>query len=168
MDLAIIFHHPKDLRNLADVARIAARLGARLLVVSRPGRPDIIDYAVNSGAYVASSLEEAIRLLGSDYELVVLESYGDTCIEEYEPSTERIALIIGAEDYGVPRQLIERLPVRPVIAKIPMAVQGMSYNVVVALAIALMIVTHKLKRMGRLRGETWMNERTPADHDDMG
>lgn len=124
--VVLLFYHPKDPKNVEDIARVASRLGAELLVVPRPGGPSL--EGVEPRPRIVS-LEEAAEELRGCFKLL-LETYGFRYLDEVELDCGRgcIALILGAEDYGFPRHLAEALGVDEV-ARIPMAVEGMSYNV---------------------------------------
>lgn len=140
MKLAIIFYHPKNPLNLADVASLAASQRAPLYVVKRPGldpagllreRPPRLEL------HFHDTLEEVATALGSGWGYIVLETYGDRLLHETPLPAERVALVVGAEDYGIPREEAAKLPEPKVYARIPSAVYGMSYNVATTVAMAL-------------------------------
>ncbi len=150
----ILFYHPKDPQNVDDIARIASALGAELLVVPRPGS------SLEPRGYRLVGLEEAREELRGCYRLL-LETYGFNYLHEAPIDCDApcIALILGAEDYGVPRHVADVLE-PSVVARIPMAVEGMSYNVAASATMALYEVYsrcgERLKRDeggGRAAGE---------------
>ena len=132
--ITLLFYHPKDPKNVEDIARVSERLGVELLVVPRPGGPSLEGLEVG---FKSVSLEEAIRMLKRCYRVLV-ETYGFRYIDEapIDCDAECIALILGAEDYGVPRHIADMLEPH-VVARIPMAVEGMSYNVASSAVMAL-------------------------------
>ncbi|ABM80721.1 TrmH family RNA methyltransferase [Hyperthermus butylicus] len=143
MELSIIFYHPKNPQNLQDVAVIAYSANARLYVVRRPGtdyRLESLPDYVRSNMVFVDSVEEVVKLASAD-KYIVLEVYGDKLLSEVEPA-EKTALIIGAEDYGIPRTVLEKIPEPRDLVVIPVGVEGMSYNVVASLVMAL----YELKR----------------------
>jgi len=85
------------------------------------------------------SLEELAAELGDDVFYLVLETYGTVLLSEVDLSSmEKLALVLGAEDYGIPPEEVGKLPKeRTVVARIPSTVQGMSYNVASTLAMAV-------------------------------
>ncbi len=142
MKLYIVFYHPKNPLNLLDVASIAAWKRAVLYVVARPGLdPSTLmrEPPPRLQMKVVSSLEELAAELGDDTFYLVLETYGTTLLGEIELSSrEKLAIVLGAEDYGIPPEAAGKLPQeRMVVARIPSAVQGMSYNVASTLAMAI-------------------------------
>lgn len=91
-----------------------------------------------------NSLEEIVDR-EPDSLFIVLETYGTKYITEIEiHGLSSIVLIIGAEDYGIPISEASKLP-RSIIARLPVSVEGMSYNVVSSLVMAL----YELKRRAR-------------------
>ncbi|KSW11972.1 hypothetical protein CF15_04045 [Pyrodictium occultum] len=147
MNLSVIFYHPKNPQNLHDVAALAASLRARLYVVPRPGvdyKLEMLQGRLRSRLVMVGSLAEAVDRIG-DANYIVLETYGNKYLHEVKMEGDSIVLVIGAEDYGIPPSLLEALK-RPVtVAKIPTAVQGMSYNVAASLAMALYEVYRRLR-----------------------
>ena len=147
MKANVVFYHPKNPQNLHDVAALAASLRASLYVVPRPGvdyKLEMLQGRVRTRLRIVQSIEEAENEIG-DALYIVLETYGDKYIHEVEINNERVAIIIGAEDYGVPQHVLGSIGKPTVVAKIPTAVQGMSYNVAASLAMALYEVVRKLQ-----------------------
>ncbi len=142
----IVFYHPKNPQNLGDMAALASHKRVPLVVVQRPGeqvRPALPPRArvitVQDIREVGNVFKEALYL--------VLETYGLRFIEEIELQEGNqgcLVLVVGAEDYGIPEEEAARLPGERIVAKIPVAVQGMSYNVVVSAAIALYVIEAKI------------------------
>ncbi len=143
--LLLVFYHPKDPKNVEDIARVAASVGAELVVVPRPGS------RLEASGYRVASLEEVVGELRRCYRLL-LETYGFQYLHEarVDCSAECVALILGAEDYGVPRHVADVLEPHAV-ARIPMAVEGMSYNVAASATMGLYEVVHRC-RLGGARG----------------
>ncbi len=133
----IVFYHPKDPKNVEDIARVAAGVGAELVVVPRPGS------RLEPSGYRVASLEEVAEELKPCYRLL-LETYGFHYLHEarIDCKTGCIALILGAEDYGVPRHVADVLEPH-VVARIPMAVEGMSYNVAASATMGLYEVVRR-------------------------
>ena len=144
--LIILFYHPKDPKNLEDIAAMAERLGGETLAIPRPGGPRVEETRAR-----IVSLEEARRLVEGCHR-ILLETYGLTYLDEAEIDcgAQCITLILGAEDYGVPRHVAEALEPHT-IARIPMAVEGMSYNVASTAAMALYEI---VSRCGRPKNTT--------------
>ena len=145
--LSIIFYHPKNPSNIVDAALIAGSVAAPLFIVERPGTPIPRDVGGREGVKVVKSLAEAVQATSSDY-YVVLETYGHTCVDElvFPQGVESVALVVGAEDYGLPLEELERLPRdRTVVAKIPVGVEGSSYNAVFSMAVGIHYVLEALE-----------------------
>jgi tRNA (cytidine/uridine-2'-O-)-methyltransferase len=137
MRLSIAFYHPKNPQNLWDVAAVAEALKANLYVVPRP----TADYKLDQ---LPRSLRSRIKLIDSlgrlselerGSEFIVLETYGDKLITELRPHCGDVVLIVGAEDYGVPMEALSGLESYSTYL-IPVAVEGMSYNVVTSIVMA--------------------------------
>ncbi len=141
----IVFYHPKNPRNVSDMAAIAGELGTPFIVVARPGE----EY---TGVRVVQSIEEAVEAITSKDDVVlVLETYGESvervltgCLQ----GAGGIAIILGAEDYGVPIVEVEKLKLkrRVCVAKLPVRALGHSYNVVSS----LVMILYELKVSGIL------------------
>ena len=139
MKVNVIFYHPKNPQNLHDVATLAATIRADLYVIPRPGvdyKLETLQQKARTRLHIVQSMEETVNAIGEAM-YVVLETYGTKYLHEVELSRERIVVVIGAEDYGIPHHVVEAIPEPKAVAKIPTAVQGMSYNVAASLAIAL-------------------------------
>ena len=103
---------------------------------------------------MADSLDEVVRMLPSDTFYVVLETYGLRFLHEAEiPLENHIAIVVGAEDYGIPEEAVAVIPEQSrVVARIPGAVQGMSYNVASTVAMAVYEVERRLAAGREARG----------------
>ena len=134
--IVVVFYHPKDPANVEDMKRIVEDLNGDLLIIPRKG---VLEDHPN-----AVSLEEAIARI-SACEKVLLETYGFEHLDDVNLECSKcVAIIVGAEDYGVPPTVGEKfLP--DAIARVPMAVEGMSYNVVSTVVMALTEIVYKCR-----------------------
>ena len=99
----------------------------------------------NLRAKVFSKFEDALRELPRDALYIVLETYGRRLLNELEISKDKqIVMVLGAEDYGIPLDVAEKLPGERVYVKIPVTVLGSSYNVVSSLVMALYEIYRRL------------------------
>lgn len=146
MKLLLVFYHPKDPKNVEDIALVAERLGAELLVVPRPHGPSLDGLR---GRFETLSLEELVERVKGCYRVLV-ETYGFSYLDEapIDCSAACIALFLGAEDYGIPRHVADLLEPH-VVARIPMAVEGMSYNVASSAVMALYEVVSRCRRVDK-------------------
>ncbi len=88
-----------------------------------------------------SSLDEIINYEPKSF-FIVLETYGTRYLNEIEAQPDRdVVLVVGAEDYGIPINEVAKLP-HSIVARLPTSVEGMSYNVVSSLVMAI----YELKR----------------------
>lgn len=142
----IVFYHPKNPQNLSDVASIAASLRVPLYVVRRPGAQYSFQAPPRARIIYVDDPSE-VRGLPEGTVFLVLETYALRYMNEVE-IPEKVALVVGAEDYGIPEKEAAKLPGKVVTAKIPVAVMGMSYNVVVTVSMAV----YEIKRRLALRG----------------
>ncbi|RLE57674.1 MAG: hypothetical protein DRJ40_00195 [Thermoprotei archaeon] len=143
MTLHVVMYHPKNLKNIIDVAKLVSEVGGELIVVERPRATYTTTQLRN--IKVIRDLGELPKQLGRDTTYIVLETYGTQYLHEVEiPKTGNIAIVVGAEDYGIPREEVGKLP-RAKVVKIPCRVQGMSYNVVTVVAMALYEVMRQRK-----------------------
>ncbi len=128
MRLVVVAYMLRDERNLSDIASISSMLGAECVCVERPGGPPAPKgcRAVDGGGLTA-----ALR----GCRVVVLETYGERLVVEGLPCGGCLAVVVGAEDFGVPRGLADELGAE--VYQIPVAAEGMSYNVVSSLVMAL-------------------------------
>ncbi|MET1128047.1 MAG: TrmH family RNA methyltransferase [Thermoproteota archaeon] len=163
MELFVVFFHPKDPRNVADVASLVKFLRGSLYVVRRPGSPSpIVERLMMSGGTSVKeyeTIEEVLKEVSQATIHVILETYGemdlrDLCKRLLDSGMHGgVAVYIGAEDYGIPPQTVskvrERFGSRAYTVRIPVAVAGMSYNVVVSLSIALYEILTCIKGWSR-------------------
>ncbi|HIP65723.1 MAG TPA: hypothetical protein EYH08_04255 [Pyrodictium sp.] len=134
--IVVVFYHPKDPANVEDMKRIVEDFGGDLLIIPRKG---VLEDHPN-----AVSFEEAVSRIRS-CEKILLETYGFNRLDEIDLECSRcIAIIVGAEDYGVPQTVGEKFS-PDVVARIPMAVEGMSYNVVSTVVMALAEIVYKCR-----------------------
>ncbi len=139
--LRILLYHPKNPRNLRDAAALANTVNAELAVVHRPG----VDLQYPRDVKVYSNLSEAIEGFTS---IVFFETYGkpfDQIIEVFDMG-DSLALVFGAEDYGIPLAEIERVKSvvgNVAVARLTASTPMMSYNVVSSIAIALYVLKKK-------------------------
>lgn len=139
-----MFYHPKNHLNLHDAAYITYSIGSVLYVVPRSKveyKLEILPEKIRNRIRIIGSIDEVTRYEPDSF-YIVLETYGIRYLSEVRiPYDRNVVLIIGAEDYGVPRDELSTLP-HHVVAKLPVSVEGMSYNVVASLVMAL----YELKR----------------------
>lgn len=85
--------------------------------------------------------------------ILLLETYANKLITEVsiEPS-KSVVLVFGAEDYGIPPNEAEKLGEREELL-IPVAVEGMSYNVVASIVMALYEVKLRAKNLESCEGK---------------
>jgi|GEM_PF-3286833 len=137
----ILFYHPKNPQNLADIATLAAHKRIPLVVVKRPGTalPGRQQLPPRAQVEFVERIQQVEDIISVNALYVVLETYGLSYVHELElgADVECVVLVVGAEDYGIPEEVVGELPGEKIIAKIPVSVQGMSYNVVVSTAIGL-------------------------------
>lgn len=131
----IVFYHPKDYENVRDVICVAKSLGiSKIAIVKRPGIE--CSRITVWGVRLFDSLDDVIKAYqGLKY--IVLETYGFSDMSLLRNSCgKRLGVILGAEDYGIPRHIVESIPDKLII-RLPMKVASASYNVVTALVILL-------------------------------
>ncbi len=119
-------------------------IGSLLYVVARPRteyKLEMLPEKVRNRIRFLSSLEKITNYEPNSL-FIVLETYGTRYLNEIEvqPSQD-VVLVIGAEDYGLPLNEAAKLP-HSVVARLPTNVEGMSYNVVSSLVMAI----YELKR----------------------
>jgi len=131
----IVFYHPKDYENVRDIICVAKSLGiSKIAIVKRPGSKYPHDIA--SGIQLFDSLDNIVRAY-KDLKYIILETYGSSDMSLLRGSCEKhLGIILGAEDYGIPRYVTEIIPDKLII-RLPMKVASASYNVVTALVILL-------------------------------
>ncbi|BEP17083.1 hypothetical protein PYJP_04350 [Pyrofollis japonicus] len=144
MNIGIVFYHPKNHLNLHDVAYIAYSVRAPLYVVKRPNtdyKLELLPEKVSRYIVLVNDIKEVVEKENSSVFLVI-ETYATTYVTEVEiDPNQRLIIVIGAEDYGLPVQELAKIG-NYKLAKIPVAVEGMSYNVVSSLVMTL----YELKR----------------------
>jgi tRNA (cytidine/uridine-2'-O-)-methyltransferase len=148
LELGVLFYHPKNPQNVTDIGTIAKYLNAQLYIIQRPSDSSVVkglSMVHDLGVKVFSRFEDALRGLPRDALYIVLETYGRRLLNELEVSKDKqVVVVLGAEDYGIPLDVAERLPGKKVYVKIPVAVSGSSYNVVSSLVMALYEIHRRL------------------------
>ncbi len=119
-----------------DITSICRDIGARLIVIPRPSSSFDLKYLSSLGIDIADSLSFIKQYIDKGYQIVVLETYGSISIDLFKPSSDRIVVVLGAEDYGLPKDEISKLGPADIV-RIDMAIDGFSLNVVSALVIFL-------------------------------
>jgi len=110
---------------------IAQLLKASLVVVPRPGREDLCSLAE------CMDLQRVLERLRRST-TIVLETNGEDIsrIPLLRLCGVELSIVLGAEDYGIPPNIIALI--RPdYVVRLPMSVVGASYNVVSSLIILL-------------------------------
>ncbi len=141
-----MFYHPKERANVEDIVRICSALGCEVLVIPRTGSKGpvcslakCVDNIMEAMDYVAKCKVIALETCGSEEAL--LKASNEPCL----------SVILGAEDYGLPKEVIELVKkMGGYIARIPMSGYGVSYNVVTSL-ILLLTEIEVLKRDAETR-----------------
>ncbi len=130
----VLMYKLKNVQNIVDIAEICRLVGASPWLV--PREDSVLELPSNIN--VVHSLERAVECVGRDLTYLVLETYGDRFLSELpdEVFLGETCLVVGAEDFGFPESEVSKLP-RAYVAKIPVGVQGASYNVVSSLVMAL-------------------------------
>ena len=146
MDLVLVLYHLKNPRNVSDIAALANSLGAEVILVRRPDAQQAL-----SGVRQADSLSEAVTgYCSRGYRVLVLETYGEPVERVIKGlGAGGVVVLVGAEDYGIPREEIEALKAQGCsvsAARLPMAVPATSYNVASSVAMLLYV----LKKSGIL------------------
>jgi tRNA (cytidine/uridine-2'-O-)-methyltransferase len=139
MNIGIVFYHPKNHLNLHDVAYIAYSVRAPLYVVKRPNtdyKLELLPEKVSRYILLVDDIREVVERESNSIFLII-ETYATTYINEVEiDPSQRLVIVIGAEDYGLPVQELSKIGSYKLV-KIPVAVEGMSYNVVSSLVMTL-------------------------------
>jgi len=130
----------KNIQNIKDIADICLNIGAQAWLVLRE---DVTYSDIPPNVHTVISLEEAVNNIGRDITYIVLETYSNRYLSELPDDILKsdLCLVVGAEDIGFPESEISKLPPNTYVAKIPMGIQGMSYNVVSSLVMAIEEIT---------------------------
>lgn len=137
----IILDHITDVRNLGAIARTAEAAGAHAIVIPSRGGALVNADAIKTSAGALTRMnvcrEENLRttadyLKESGVRLVAITEKSDEMLWQADLKGP-LALILGAEDTGISKALIERADLR---LKIPMSGTIASLNVSVAAGIA--------------------------------
>ena len=144
MRISILFYHPKNHLNLHDAAYVAYSVGSMLYVVPRPQtdyKLEMLPDKIRNRIIMLDKLADIVNY-ESDSLTIILETYGTRYLSELDLNdVDKIVLGIAAEDYGIPYKELATLH-DYIVAKLPLSVEGMSYNVVSSLVMAL----YELKR----------------------
>ncbi len=130
----IIMYKLKNVKNILDIAEISYNVGAVPVLVLREDFQEVEQ--VKNRVVLYDNLEELLKEVGNR-KVIVLETYGDKYVHELELGPdEEVCIMVGSEDLGVPEDEVKKLPNYEVV-KIPMLIQGTSYNVVSSLVMLL-------------------------------
>ncbi len=129
----ILMYKLKNLKNILDIAEIAYNVGAVPVLVVRPDFQELEE--LKGRVVYVENIETAIQEIGADKKYIVLETYGTKYASELEVEGD-ICIVVGSEDLGIPEDEVKKLPNAEVV-KIPMYIQGTSYNVVSSLVMLL-------------------------------
>ena len=131
----VIMYKLKNLKNIEDIVQICKANNIKPIYIQRedieiPNIEDILYYR---------DIEEAYKSIDDgNIKYVVLETYGDKYVNEIDLSSSDIAIIVGAEDIGIPKdELVKIDSSRVQVVRIPMNIQGTSYNVVTSLVMLI-------------------------------
>ncbi len=131
----VLMYKLKNVQNIRDIAEICKNINAEAWLIARE---DVTYEELPPNINIATTLEEAVEHIGRSVTYIVLETYSNRYLSELpeEVFSEDICIVVGAEDIGFPESEIPKLP-KVYVAKIPMGIQGMSYNVVSSLVMAI-------------------------------
>ena len=149
MKLAVVLHDVRSLHNVGSIFRTADAVGAQKIFLCgitpapvdrlKQLRPDFAKVALGAGKYVPWQREENTgavlkKLKHEGYRIIAVEQ--DERSESYQKisvrSTDRIALVMGAEVSGLPTPLLEEADH---VVEIPMRGKKESLNVAVAFGV---------------------------------
>lgn len=131
----IVLYHPKDYENVRDIICVAKSLGISKIAIVKRSKSEY-PYDIASEIQLFNSLNDIVKAY-KDLKYIILETYGSSDISLLRGSCEkRLGIILGAEDYGIPRYIAELVPDKLII-RLPMKVASTSYNVVTALVVLL-------------------------------
>lgn len=137
----IILDHITDVRNLGAIARTAEAAGAHALIIPSRGGALVTPDAVKTSAGALTRMnvcredslyQAADYLRESGLKLVALTEKGTEMLWQID-LTGPVALILGAEDTGISKSLMDRADA---FAKVPMSGSIASLNVSVAAGMA--------------------------------
>ncbi len=124
----VIMYKLKNKKNIEDIVNICLKNSIEPILILRE---DVENIEIES-LKTFRNIEEAINYISSECRnitYIVLETYGN----EYTFDVEyrgNLCIIVGAEDIGVPEDEVTKIVGNKHIVKIPMKIQGTSYNVV--------------------------------------
>lgn len=140
--LFVLIDGVTDVRNIGAMARSALSCGSQALILPEKGVASLNEEAVKSSAGAlehlsvcrVADLTEALKTLQlNGFQILASDSSGRRYLQDCD-WTVPTAVIMGAEDKGVQRQLLR---LADVTFKIPMAADFDSFNVSVATGIIL-------------------------------
>lgn len=134
MIITVLFYHPKDIKNVIDIHNLLNSINGKLIIIPRNENPEVIEYCYKSGIETYLNFDKFLEVY-RDRKFLILETYGNKFIQEVNVNENSI-IVLGAEDYGFPKELLNKIPDYEVV-KIPMGIQGGSYNVVTCLVILI-------------------------------
>jgi len=127
--LRIVLYHPKDIANVRDFLSICRALGCSVLAVPRSSNIDEV-------CSLATCIDSIESFLDPACTTIVLETVGTTTPPRI--CTECVNIVLGAEDYGLPENVVKELRERGAqIVRLAMSRYGVSYNVVTSLVMFL-------------------------------
>ncbi|MCH2046486.1 MAG: 23S rRNA (guanosine(2251)-2'-O)-methyltransferase RlmB [Saprospiraceae bacterium] len=142
MPLFIVLDGVTDVRNMGAIARSAEASGANALIIPKKGNAQINEEAVKTSAGALNTLPvcrvnslvttvEYLQMNG--IQVVAADLDGGQFLYEVD-MTAPLAIVVGAEDKGVSKEVLKRVDIR---FKIPMNGKTDSFNVSVATGITL-------------------------------
>lgn len=140
--LLVLLDGVTDVRNVGAIARSAEVCGANALILPKKGNAQINEEAIKTSAGALNtlpicrvgSLVTAIEYLKlSGVQVMVADLGGNQFLDEVD-ATAPLAIVVGAEDKGVSKEVLKRADTR---FRIPMKGKTDSFNVSVVVGIAL-------------------------------
>jgi tRNA (guanosine-2'-O-)-methyltransferase len=147
IELAVILMDVEDPVNVGSAFRIAdaAKLDRLILAGITPAPPHRLIEKVGRGKdrrvpwRTADPLEAIAELKERGFSIVAVELTEDAVPYYARSYPERVCLVVGHEDHGVPRRVLEAVDAKVFI---PMYGKGASLNVHVALGVVAFHVLH--------------------------
>lgn len=145
--LVLMLHDVEDPVNVGAAFRTADAAGVEALILSgiTPSPPHKLIDRVGRMKHERVKWERAepeaalSRLTSEDFEIVAVELCAESAAYHEREYGPKVCLVVGHEDHGVPRKVLERCHSAVFI---PMHGKGASLNVSVALAVATYRVLH--------------------------
>ncbi len=130
----IVMYKLKNVKNIIDIVEISYNIGAVPVLILREDFQEVEQ--IKNKVVIYENIEELLREIGNR-KVIVLETYGDKYVHELDLRPgEDVCIMVGSEDLGVPEDEVKKLPNYDIV-KIPMLIQGTSYNVVSSLVMLL-------------------------------